>query len=192
MWFWFSLCAGFFRTIKDIQFKDILSDATSIEALFCFYVFMTLFIAPFAFVNWRKKIAKGESIFVSPKMALFAVCSSGALSIIAYFIFMESLRISEFSTSTALRNLVPMLALFLGVKALKEKMSEKLIVGTVLVVFGVILVHSQDGLGIWGTIVSIGTYPLEIIRHFLFYRARHFLLCAQHSIDMGQQKYTAD
>lgn len=159
MWLWFSLAAGLFRTIKDILFKVILFDAGSVEALFCFYVFMTLFIAPFAFLNWRSKNAKGESVFVSPKMALFAVCASGMINVIAYFIFMESLRISEFSTSTALRNLVPIFALFLGVKVLKEKTGHKLIIGTILVALGVILVHSREGLGIWGTVASIGNYP---------------------------------
>lgn len=159
MWLWFSIAAGFFRTVKDIQFKDILSDANSVESLFCFYFFMTLFIAPIAIWHWVNKSQKGESVYVSAKIAIFAVLASGLVNVAAYWIFMESLRASEFSTSTALRNLVPMFALFFGVKVLKEKMGPKLVFGTILVVLGVILVHSHEGSGFSGMIYSIATKP---------------------------------
>lgn len=159
MWLWFSLAAGFFRTVKDIQFKDILSEANSVEALFCFYIFMAIFIAPVAFWHWKNKNKKGESVCVSPKTALLAVTASGLVNVAAYYIFMESLRASEFSTSTALRNLVPMFALFFGVKVLKEKIGPMLIFGTTLVVLGVVLVHSQEGFGFTEMIYSIATKP---------------------------------
>lgn len=160
MWLYFALAAGFFRTIKDIQFKDILSDANSVESLFCFYVFMTLFIAPIAIWHWVNKNKKGESICASAKIAIFAVLASGLVNVAAYYVFMESLRASEFSTSTALRNLVPMFALFFGIKVLKEKIGPKLVFGTILVVLGVILVHSQEGSGFSEMIYSVATKPL--------------------------------
>lgn len=159
MWLYFALAAGFFRTVKDIQFKDILADANSVESLFCFYFFMTLFITPIALWHWARKNRKGEPICVSAKIAIFAVLASGLVNVAAYYIFMESLRASEFSTSTALRNLVPMFALFFGVKVLKEKMGPKLIFGTILVVSGVILVHSQEGFGLSEMINFVATKP---------------------------------
>ena len=191
LWIWCALAAGLTRTLKDIGFKVVLDGAaaefaaSTLECIAVFWFVILCSVGPAALWRARQLRRAGKPLMLDTSVAWRAILWSGVINIVAYAMFLESLRFGEFSIATMLRNTVPLWSMVSGLlmaglpagvwrRILGKFFTETHITalkawGSVLVVAGIVGIYSQAPTGLAGEFdTTLYSSLLAVACAFLF------------------------
>lgn len=158
-WLWFAAGAALFRTLKDVGFKEAIGPVTLASTL-AFWLIILVCLSPFAVWSaYRTRLHRG-AIVRNYHDALWGVCGSAVLDAIAYWMFLESLRVGSFAASTPLRNTVPLFAFVIGVFLMGERATVARMGAAFSVVAGVFVIEGGDFKFEYASLLALGSAAL--------------------------------